>query len=86
MKIEVFDSGKRMFCLSFPTVLGLNYVSATIAPLFINKNTNDYGFRVTVPMCWKFVRAFYKCRKHFGRGWNLVEVETNDKTGVKISL
>ena len=86
MKIQVFDRGKRQFCICIPTVLGLNYISATFAPLFINKNAKDSGFRVTVPVCWKFVHGFYKCRRHFKNGWNLVEVETTDGTGVKITV
>lgn len=86
MKIQISEEGKRKFYLSLPTCLGLNYVSATFAPLFINKSYKDSGFKVTVPMCWKFVHAFYKCRKHFGKGWNLVEVETTDGNRVKITV
>ncbi len=85
MKIKVMTEGKKI-SLGIPTWLGLNYVTATIAPLFINKNIKKGGFKVTVKMCWKFVKVFYKTRKHFGGSFDLVDVEAKDGTLVKITL
>ncbi|MBQ7874799.1 MAG: hypothetical protein IJ306_06545 [Oscillospiraceae bacterium] len=85
MKIKVIDK-ERNFFIGIPTWLIMNYFSATFAPLFINRKTKKHGFRVTVPMCWKFVRAFNKTKKHFGGSLEFVDVETADGEKIKVIL
>lgn len=85
MKIEVTDD-KRKFTIGIPTWLVMNYFSATFAPLFINRKIKKRRMRVTVPMCWKFVRSFNKTKKHFGGKLEFLEAETSDGEIVKITL
>lgn len=85
MKIEVIDEKKR-FSIAIPTWLIMNYFSAAFAPLFINGKTKKRGFRLTVPMCWKFVRAFNRTKKHFGGSFELVDAETADGEKIKVVL
>ena len=84
MKIKVTEGEKTVFNLSIPTRLGLNSVSATFAPLFLNKKGS--GLKVTSSQCRKFVRAFYKCRKHFKNSWNFLEAETAEGEYIIITL
>ena len=84
MKIKVTSEGKKLIALSIPTALGINYLSATIAPFFINRKVKN-GKKIKVRSCWKFVRGFNKIKKNFP-GLDIVEVETSDGTYVKISI
>ena len=84
MKIKVTSEGKKIIALSIPTALGINYLSATFAPFFINRKVKN-GKKIKVRSCWKFVRAFNKVKKNFS-DFDLVEVETSDGTYVKITI
>ncbi len=85
MKINIKDEGKKIN-IGIPTGLVMNYFSATFAPLFINRKIKNHGMKVTVPMCWKFVRAFNKTKKHFGGKLEFLEAETPSGTSVSITL
>ncbi len=84
MRIKVIEGEKCPVNLYFPTWLGVNYVTAFFAPLFINFKAK--GFKVRVGTCFKFVRCFYKTRKHFGGEFDLVDIKTHDGTSVKITV
>lgn len=85
MKIKVID-GKDIIKIGIPTWLFMNYFSATLAPLFINGKTKKHGIKITVPMCWKFVRAFNKTKKHFGGTLDFLEAETHSGTKINITI
>ena len=85
MKINVMDD-KKAISFGIPTWLIMNYFSATFARLFINGKSKKHGFRVTVPLCWKFVRAFNKAKKHLGGSFEFIDAETADGGSVKIII
>ena len=85
MKIKIIDKEKN-FSLWLPTRLFLNGFSASIFPLLISGKLKKHKVRVSGSICRKFVREFYRTRKHFGGKLELVEVRAADGTFVKITL
>ena len=85
MRIKIIDK-EQNFSLRLPTGLLLNQFFASLFPLFINRKLKKYKIRLSGSMCRKFVRGFYKTRKHFGGKLELVEVESADGSFVKIIL
>ena len=86
MKIKIIDEGKKRFCIVFPTRLLFNCFTATLTPLFAKHELEKQGIKIKAKDLRKFVRAFYKARRRFGGKLDIVEVETCDGTGVKITL
>lgn len=85
MKIKIIDKEKD-FSIRLPTRLLLNQIFASLLPVFVNRELKKYKIRLTGSMCRKFVRGFYKTRRHFGGKLELVEVRAADGTFVKIVL
>ena len=85
MKIKIIDK-EQNFSLWIPTRLLLNRFFASLIPIFVNGKLKKYKIRISGSMCRKFVRGFYKTRKHYGGKIELVEVESADGSFVKIVL
>lgn len=86
MKIKVVEKGKKSFFLAIPTRLLLNGFFASLAPVFANSELKKYKIKLSGKTCRKFVKEFYRVRKHFGGRLDLVDVEAADGTKVKIVL
>ena len=85
MKIKIIDKEQNL-SLWIPTRLLLNRFFASLVPIFVNKELKKYKIRLSGSICRKFVRSFYKTRRHFGGKIELVEVESADGSFVKIVL
>lgn len=89
MKIKIYDPEEnKKFFIWLPTHLLINSFFASIAPLFLNNGIKKYGvsLKTNGKSLRKFVRGFYKARRHFGGKLNFVEVESAKGEVVKITL
>ncbi len=86
MRIKIIEKGEKDHNLAFPTWLLLNGISASVFAVLINIKLRKYRVRIKGSSCRKFVRAFYKTRRHFGGKLDLVDVESKDGNLVKISF
>ena len=86
MKIKISENEKVKFSLWLPTRLVFNVISVRLYFFIIKIGLckNEIGF--SEKSLIKFVRGFYKIRKHFGGKLELVEVETKGGNFVKIIL
>lgn len=87
MKIKIFDAEEnKRFCLWLPTHLVFNSLFASIVPLFAKKELKKYRIRLSGKTCRKFIKEFYRSRRHFGGKLEIVNVESKDGSRVKIVL
>ena len=86
MKIKIVEENKKRFCLILPTRLLFNALSATLLPVFAKRELEKQGIHMKAKDLRKFVRVFYKTRRHFGGRLDIVEVKSSEGDIVKITL
>jgi len=81
MKVIIEESGGRTHRIVIPTGLILNRATALMLPGMLEVR----GVALTKEQCIRLVKAVRACRKSHP-GWKLVEVHSQDGSGVEISL
>ena len=89
MRIKIISKEENSrINLWLPTHLILNGVFASVAAPFINAELKKQNINIKFSgkSLRKFVKGFYKIRRHFGGKIDLVDIEDADGSIVKIVL
>ena len=81
MKIDVTGENQKHICITVPTGLLLNRLTAGV----VANSASKRGISLTQEQAVKLMRLLDECRKRYA-DWKIVEIETSDGDHVEIMI